>query len=95
MKLNTQFLDFARHFGFSIHLCNPYRDNEKGRIERALKELRNWLRVNTFEDLKELNRKVSLWRMERNQRIPRVTQKAPLEALREAQTLASDSLPYF
>jgi hypothetical protein len=29
LKLNAQFLDFARHFGFSIHLCNPYRANEK------------------------------------------------------------------
>ncbi len=27
MKFNAQFLDFARHFGFSIHLCNPYRAN--------------------------------------------------------------------
>ncbi len=54
LKFNTQFLDFARHFsfGFSIHLCNPYRANEKGRIERALRDLRDFLRVNTFQDLK-------------------------------------------
>ncbi len=37
LKFNAQFLDFARHFSFSIHLCNPYRANEKGKIERALK----------------------------------------------------------
>ncbi len=43
LKLNAQFLDFARHFGFSIHLCNPYRANEKGRIERALRDLRDFL----------------------------------------------------
>jgi transposase len=29
LKLNAQFLDFARHYGFSIHACNPYRANEK------------------------------------------------------------------
>ena len=29
LKFNAQLLDFARHFGFSIHLCNPYRANEK------------------------------------------------------------------
>jgi transposase len=23
LQLNAQFLDFARHFGFSIHVCNP------------------------------------------------------------------------
>jgi len=94
LKFNAQFLDFARHFGFSIHLCNPYRANEKGRIERALRDLRDFLRVNTFEDLKDLNRKVSLWRIERNQRIHRTTQKAPLEALKEEKLKALPAIPY-
>jgi transposase len=94
LKFNAQFLDFARHYGFSIHLCNPYRANEKGRIERALRDLRDFLRVNTFQDLKELNRKVSLWRIERNQKIHRSTQKAPLEALKEEKLKALPAIPY-
>jgi len=94
LKFNAQFLDFARHFGFSIHLCNPYRANEKGRIERALRDLRDFLRVNTFQDLNELNRKVSLWRTERNQKIHRSTQKTPLEALKEETLKALPAIPY-
>jgi transposase len=94
LKYNAQFLDFARHFGFSIHLCNPYRANEKGRIERALRDLRDFLRVNTFQDLKDLNRKASLWRIERNKRIHRSTQKAPLEALKEEKLKALPAIPY-
>ncbi len=94
LKFNAQFLDFARHFGFSIHLCNPYRANEKGRIERALRDLRDWLRVNTFQDLKDLNRKASLWRIERNQRIHRSTQKAPIEALKEEKLKTLPAIPY-
>ncbi|MGB9630010.1 MAG: Mu transposase domain-containing protein, partial [Thermodesulfobacteriota bacterium] len=94
LKLNAQFLDFARHFGFSIHLCNPYRANEKGRIERALRDLRDWLRVNNFEDLKELNRKVNIWRIERNKRIHRSTGKAPLEALKEERLKPLPAIPY-
>ncbi len=94
LKFNAQFLDFARHFGFSIHLCNPYRANEKGRIERALRDLRDFLRINTFQDLKDLNRKVSLWRTERNKRIHRSTQKAPLEALKEEKLKALPAIPY-
>jgi hypothetical protein len=94
VKFNAQFLDFARHFGFSIHLCNPYRANEKGRIERALRDLRDWLRVNAFQDLNELNRKVSLWRIERNKRIHRSTQKAPLETLKEEKLKALPAIPY-
>ena len=94
LKFNAQFLDFARHFGFSIHLCNPYRANEKGRIERALRDLRDFLRVNTFQDLKELNRKVSLWRIERNQRIHRSTQKTPIEALKEEKFKTLPAISY-
>jgi transposase len=94
LKFNAQFLDFARHFGFSIHLCNPYRANEKGRIERALRDLRDFLRVNTFQDLNDLNHKVSLWRTERNKRIHRSTQKTPLEALKEETLRALPAIPY-
>jgi transposase len=94
LKFNPQFLDFARHFGFSIHLCNPYRANEKGRIERALRDLRDWLRVNSFGDLNDLNRKVSLWRIERNQKIHRSTQKAPLDALKEEKLKPLPAIPY-
>jgi len=94
LKFNAQFLDFARHFGFSIHLCNPYRANEKGRIERALRDLRDFLRVNTFQDLKDLNTRVRLWRIERNQRIHRSTQKAPLEALKEEKLKGLPAIPY-
>jgi len=94
VKFNAQFLDFARHFGFSIHLCNPYRANEKGRIERALRDLRDFLRVNTFQDLKDLNTRVRLWRIERNQRIHRSIQKTPLEALKEEKLKVLPAIPY-
>jgi transposase len=94
LRFNAQCLDFARHFGFSIHLCNPYRANEKGRIERALRDLRDFLRVNTFQDLNELNRKVSLWRTERNKRIHRSTQKPPFETLKEETLKALPAIPY-
>jgi len=94
LKFNPQLLDFARHFGFSIHLCNPYRANEKGRIERALRDLRDFLRVHTFGDLKELNREASLWRIERNQKIHRSTQKTPIEALKEEKLKALPAIPY-
>jgi len=94
LKLNPQFLDFARHFGFTIHLCNPYQAHEKGRIERAFRDLRDWLRVHPVENLKELNRKVRLWRIERNQRIHRATQKPPIEALKEERLKPLPEIPY-
>ena len=30
IEYNPQFLEFARHYGFKIHACNPYKGNEKG-----------------------------------------------------------------
>jgi len=94
VKFNAQFLDFARHYGFSIHPCNPYRANEKGRVERVIRDIRDFLRVNPFEDLRDLNRKVGLWRVQRNQRIHRATEKAPMEALKEEKLKALPAIPY-
>ena len=94
LKFNAQFLDFARHYGFSIHPCNPYRANEKGRVERAIRDIRDFLRVNPFEDFKELNKKINLWRIERNQRIHRSTQKAPIEALKEEKLKTLPAIAY-
>ena len=94
LKFNAQFLDFARHYGFSIHPCNPYRANEKGRVERAIRDIRDFLRVNSFEDLRDLNRKLGLWRVQRNQRIHRATEKAPVVTLKEERLKALPAIPY-
>ena len=94
VKFNAQFLDFARHYGFSIHPCNPYRANEKGRVERVIRDIRDFLRVNPFEDLRDLNRKVGFWRVWRNQRIHRATEKAPVEALKEEKLKALPAISY-
>jgi len=94
LKFNAQFLDFARHYGFSIHPCNPYRANEKGRVERAIRDIRDFLRVNSFEDLRDLNRKLGLWRVQRNQRIHRATERAPVEALKEEKLKVLPAIPY-
>jgi transposase len=94
LKFNAQFLDFARHYGFSIHPCNPYRANEKGRVERAIRDIRDFLRVNPFQDLRDLNRKLGLWRVQRNQRIHRTTEKAPVAALKEEKLKPLPAIPY-
>ena len=83
LKLNPQFLDFSLHYGFSIHLCSPRRANEKGRVERVIRDVKNFLRVTPVEDLKDLNRKITLWRQERNTRIHRSTGQTPADRLSE------------
>lgn len=94
VKLNAQFLDFARHYSFSIYPCNPYRANEKGRVERVIRDIRDFLRIHTFDSLSELNTKVSLWRTERNKRVHRSTGKTPLEMLKEEKLKVLPAIQY-
>jgi len=82
-KYNPAFLDFARHYGFTIHACNVARANEKGRVERVIRDLKAFLRVTPVTSLPELNAKVLSWQNDRNQRIHRTTQRPPAEMLRD------------
>ena len=87
VQYNPQFLDFARFFGFSIHACNPYSGNEKGRVERVIRDARVFLYGQDFTDLNDLNIKFHGWLIERNQRIHRATGKTPLALLSEEKLL--------
>jgi transposase len=91
---NPQFLDFADHYGFSIHPCNPGRANEKGRVERVIRDIGRFMSAETFVDMDDLNRKATLWRQERNRRIHRSTGKTPVEMLGEENLKALPQIPY-
>ncbi len=83
IQYNPQFLDFSRFFGFSIHACNPYSGNEKGRVERPIRDARAFLYGQSFLDLKDLNLKFQNWLIGRNQSLHRSTGKSPLVLLSE------------
>ena len=83
IEYNPQFLDFARFYGFSIHVCNPYSGNEKGRVERIIRDIRSFLYAETFTDLADLNKKFRLWLEKRNVTIHRSTKRAPKDLLVE------------
>ena len=81
IEYNPQFLDFSRFYGFSIYVCNPYSGNEKGRVERIIKDIRVFLYGEDFIDLGDLNRKFHLWFDKRNNTLHRSTGKTPKELL--------------
>jgi len=91
---NAQFLDFARHYGFSIYPCTPGRANEKGRVERVIRDMEDFLMTNVFPDIEDLNRKFTLWRMQRNQKIHRTTRKPPCELLNDEKLKSLPQIPY-
>jgi len=56
LTFNAQFVDYMSHMGVAIHACNPGKGNEKGRIERAIKDRRAFVETNEFADIGDLNR---------------------------------------
>lgn len=88
IRYNPQFLEFARFFGFSIHACNPYSGNEKGRVERFVRVVREFLYGEKFKDLADLNARFHGWLMKRNMTTHRVTEKPPVD-LRATERLLS------
>ncbi len=81
IQYNAQFLDFARFYGFTIHACNPYSGNEKGRVERLIRDIRVFLYGENFIDLVDLNQKFHQWLDVRNNTVHRSTDKPPTELL--------------
>ncbi len=94
ITFNPQFLDFARHYGFSIYPCTPGRANEKGRVERVIRDLKDFLNITPCQDLYEANRKTYFWRQERNQRIHRSTDRKPIDLRGEEKLKALPQISY-
>ena len=80
LEYNPQFLEFARHYGFKIHACNPYKGNEKGRVERLGRDVRSsFLYGQSFKDEGDLNSRFWQWLDRRNNLIHRSSGRAPSE----------------
>lgn len=63
---NPAFKDFADFYDFKIELCPPYWPRAKGKVEAAVKYLRNnfWQGMKykkNFKTLEELNQSVKIW----------------------------------
>jgi transposase len=94
LKLNAQFMDFCRHYSFGVHPCTVRRPNEKGRVERVIRDIKDFLRVTPCETIAELNKQASLWRQERNNRVHRTTERPPAEMLKEEKLISLPQIHY-
>lgn len=95
ISYNPAFMDFARYYGFDIRLCNVARGNEKGRVERSIRSLRETF-FNTaahHQNLKSINQALHEWVQNKNNTIHRVTNKTPVElkALEKLKLLPSNA----
>jgi transposase len=79
IRFNARFLAYLGHHGIRPHACNPAKGNEKGRVESAVKMVRDsfWA-GRQFKDFDDLNRQAIVWRDEiANRREHRSTKKIP------------------
>ena len=92
-RYHAAFLDFAKHCGFVIQLCRPYRARTKGKVERFNGYLRRSFYVPLVARLKQFgltlevvtaNAEVRRWLKEvAHERIHGTTQVKPAERLQE------------
>ncbi len=92
-RFHAGFLDYARHCGFVIKLCRPYRAKTKGKVERFNGYLRRSFYVPLVAQLKQAgltldtvtaNSEVRRWLAEvANQRIHGTTQERPAQRLHQ------------
>lgn len=85
LTYNPAFLEFARHYGFEIRLCNVRAGNEKGRVERLIRSIRDtFLNVSdTHQSLDALNAGLKEWMREKNDTLHRATEAVPREKKKE------------
>lgn len=62
IRFNQQFMAFAAHYRFDPRPVGIARGNEKGRVERSIRYIReNFFAARRFKDLDDLNRQALQW----------------------------------
>lgn len=96
IKYNPRFLDFSRHYGVEIRLCNPACGNEKGRVERVIGTMKGTFfnSMTRFSSLKAINQGLHQWVDNRNHTIHRSTGKRPADSLKEERLKPLPLIPW-
>lgn len=62
VRFHPTMLALAGHYRFEPRVCAPYRPNEKGRVERAIRDLREgFYAARTFSSVADLNQQARAW----------------------------------
>jgi len=96
IRYNPRFLDFSRHYGVEIRLCNPARGNEKGRVERVIRTMRTTFFNNMarYGSLSAINHGLHEWVVDKNNTPHRATEKRPVDLLIEERLKPLPAIPY-
>lgn len=85
IEWNRKFLDFAGFYGFESKLCQPYRPQTKGKVERPFNYIRQDFFIgNKFENIQELNCEAIDWLNNiANTRVHGTTKEVPFARLKK------------
>jgi transposase len=71
IRFHPRLLELCGHYHFAARPCRPARGNEKGRVERAIRYIReSFFAARSFTTLDDLNRQALAWRDEVAHRRP-------------------------
>jgi transposase len=100
VRFHPTLLELAGHYRFEPRACAPYRPNEKGRVERAIRDVRdNFFAAREFTTVDDLNAQAHAWCVEiaGERRVPDQKEKTVQEAFLEDRAAmiphAADAFP--
>ena len=65
VRFHPTLLELAGHYRFEPRACAPYRPNEKGRVERAIRDVRDgFFAARAFASIEDLNAQARTWCVE-------------------------------
>ena len=86
IRFHPTLLELAGRYRFEPRPCAPYRPNEKGRVERAIRDVREgFFAARSFTSLDDLNEQARAWCVEisRERRVPDAKDRTVADAFLE------------
>lgn len=89
IEYNSKFMDFAGFYGFEPKLCQPYRAQTKGKVERPFIYIKKDFFIgNEFKSIDEINKAALYWLNSiANTRVHGTTKEAPFVRLKKESLL--------
>jgi transposase len=89
VRFHPTLLGLAGHYRFEPRACAPYCPNEKGRVERAIRDVRdNFFAAREFRKVDDLNEQARAWCLEiaRERRVPDARELTVEQAFQQEQS---------